>query len=402
MNNIKAYLRLEEILNSLKPYSIDLTLERIKFFLDKIGNPQDRFKSILVGGTNGKGSVCQFLTDSFVYAGYKVGTYTSPHLIDINERFRINNKIINYTELLEYAECLYSILDDADLTYFEFLTALSFYSFAQNSVEIAILEVGMGGEFDATNVVEPLLSIITHISLDHKEHLGNTHQAIAKTKAKIIKNIGIIGKNSKLVQKTIKETTNKKLYYVNDSYINKASKIATLMKGNAAKENLAAALLSIDILNKQYNFKLSCEPLKKSFWPGRFEIIETDNKRFILDGGHNLNAALKLASSINHIEEQKLLIFSALKSKDWQNVLKVLLPYFNKIIIVPIHQHRLSEDAAAIYNFIEDKKKAIICKDMNEAIIYTLNRDEHTVVISGSLYLIAQAKASRILGRLLP
>ncbi len=394
MNEIEAYAKLTEILNNLQPYSIDLTLKRIELFLEKIGNPQKRFKSVIVGGTNGKGTLCQFISDALVDSGIKTGTYTSPHLISLNERFKINNKPASYATLLESAVFL-KRFDNFNLTYFEFLTAMAFDIFSKKGVKIAVIEVGMGGEFDATNVVNPILSVITHISLDHTEHLGNTHKEITKTKSKIIKKIGVVGKNSKTVTDTIKENTDARLFFVDKHYINKANGMKILMEGTATKENLATALLSIDVLNNEYGLNLNVDALRNSFWPGRFEIINTLGKTFILDGAHNKNATLKLISSLKEYKNMAL-IFSSLKSKSRQNNLTLLTPHFQKIILTRISNHKLSESVENMKKAIDKTKETVQTNGVNEAILYALNLKEKTVVVTGSLYLIGEFKACNI------
>ncbi len=395
MNEIEAYRQFSKILNELQPYSIELGLDRVKAVLENLGNPQNNFQSIVVGGTNGKGSVCQFLTDAFIDAGLNVGTYTSPHLIQINERFKINNKPISYSLLLEFANYLKSKTDRVQLTYFEFLTVLAFLAFSRLGVDIAILEIGMGGEFDAVNTTNPILSILTHISLDHKEYLGNTHEEIAKTKMKIIRELGVVGKNSKIVINTIKTNTKARLFFVDDNYLQKAREINIKMQGLALKENIATAMLAIDVLNNKYGFNLDYNSFKKSFWQGRFEVIHSGKKIFILDGAHNINAALKLVSSLKNYRQEKLLIFSALKHKDWKNVLKILIPNFNKIILTSLSQHKLSENPINIKTYIKNKKVSI-ASNTNEAIERFLKEKENIAVITGSLYLIGEAKASPI------
>ena len=402
MNEIDAYNQFSNILSRLQPYSIDLTLNRIRTFLDRIGNPQNCFKSVIVGGTNGKGSVCQFLTDAFINADFKVGTYTSPHLIQINERFKINNKPMPYRLLLEHAKYIKANQNGIDLTYFEFLTALAFAVFKDLGIDIAVLEVGMGGEFDATNVVNPILSVITRISLDHEEHLGKNHTEIAKTKSKIIKQLGIVGKNVKSVEETIKNSIKADLFFVDSSYVNRAENMYTYMNSRASKENLATALLAIDVLNRYHNMNLKCEALKGTFWPGRFEVIRSADKTFILDGAHNKNAATKLALSLKGFESDKILIFSALRQKGWKNNLKILMPYFKKIALVPILNHRLSENPENIKKFIGNRKETEMHNSLNSAMLSIFERDEKIAVITGSLYLVGEAMACSIEKNFLP
>ena len=404
MNERKAFAKFKNILDSLEPYSIDLSLDRIKAFLQTMGNPQNSFRSIIIGGTNGKGSICQFLTDAFIDADFKVGTYTSPHLIQINERFKINNKPMPYSRLLDYAEYVKSSQNGVNLTYFEFLTALAFAAFKDLSVDIAVLEVGMGGEFDATNVVNPILSVIAKISLDHEEHLGNTVDKIALTKSKIIKNIGVIAKNSKIVINVIKQNSRAKLFFVGENYLKKAKSMQRLMHGYIGYENLSTALLSIDVLNKLYGFNLKYASCGKSFWPGRFEVIKSGDKTYILDGAHNKNAIFRLILSIKKYEN-KTLIFSSLTRKDWKNALKILMPHFKTIKLVKISYHKLTLNTEKARRFLKvNGYKGVIetYKNVNEALISTLEENSANYVIAGSLYLIGEAKACTLNKLFLP
>ena len=191
MKNSSALTYLE----SLKKYGIILGLEKIKIVLNEFDNPHKKFPSILVGGTNGKGSVCAMLAQALKNHNLKTGLYTSPHLINLEERIRINNEYISISRLEELitivSQKINNLLNKGEinvpLTYFEILTVCAFLFFAQEKVDIAILEVGLGGRLDATNVVNPLLTIITNISKDHQNYLGKTIKEIAQEKAGIIK-----------------------------------------------------------------------------------------------------------------------------------------------------------------------------------------------------------------------
>ena len=404
MNEREAFIKFKSILDSLEPYSIDLTLDRIRTFLQTIGNPQNNFKSIIIGGTNGKGSICQFLTDAFIDANFKVGTYTSPHLIQINERFKINNKAVPYNQLLSKALYIKQNMKNHRLTYYEFLTALAFVLFKDSGIDIAILEVGMGGEFDATNVVDPILSIIAKISLDHEDHLGDTIDKIALTKSKIIKRVGVIAKNSTIVINVIKQNSEAKLFFVDENYLKKAKSIQTMMQGYIVYENLSTALLSIDTLNKLYGFNLRYAPCKKSFWPGRFEVIKSKDKTYIFDGAHNKNGVFKLILSLKKYEN-KTLIFSSLKHKDWENALKALMPHFKTIKLTKISHHELglSTESAQEFLKINGYRGAIeTYKNVNEALISTFEENSTNYIIAGSLYLVGEAKTCTLDNVFLP
>ena len=176
-----------EYLYSLQRFGIKLGLERMQKFMKLLSNPHTKFPSIHVTGTNGKGSVCAYLAKVLEEAGYKVGLYTSPHLVKFNERIQINGKQITDTKIAELVEYIKTNVADAHTTFFEFTTALAFVYFAQENVDIAIIEVGLGGNLDATTVITPLVSVITNISLDHTKILGETNLQIAEKKAGVIK-----------------------------------------------------------------------------------------------------------------------------------------------------------------------------------------------------------------------
>ncbi|MCK4839101.1 MAG: bifunctional folylpolyglutamate synthase/dihydrofolate synthase, partial [Desulfobulbaceae bacterium] len=174
-------------LDDLQFFKIKLGLDSMSAFLESVGQPQERLKFIHVAGTNGKGSVSANLLTILARAGYKVGLYTSPHLSSVRERFRINDAYISEEEFAVQATSIRNSLAGRQITYFEFTTALAMLWFAERQVDIVILEVGLGGRLDATNVVTPLLSIITNVSMDHEAHLGNTLTEVAFEKAGIIK-----------------------------------------------------------------------------------------------------------------------------------------------------------------------------------------------------------------------
>ncbi len=395
MNEVETYREFNSILNSLNPYSMDLTLDRIKDFCSKIGNPQNSFRSILVGGTNGKGSVCQYLTDCFVSSGYACGTYTSPHLILPNERIKINNKPVDFSMLLDYAKFIQGINFEG-LTYFEFLTVLAFLVFKDFKVDVAVLEVGMGGEFDATNVVNPILSVLTSISLDHEEHLGRTVEEIALTKSKIIKKLGIVSKNADKVVDVIKRNVKTSVYFVDDEYLKKAKDLNA--KNAVNLDNVAVTLLAIDVLNEKYGFKLNYGALRKSFWPGRFEVLSVNNKTVILDGAHNMAgiANLKrLLESSGVFNDSSALVFSSLTTKRWKEGLKQVLDGFECICPVGI-KNKLGVDPYEIKDFLEGKKfngEIRVFKSVSEALNQLLTSKFKNIVIAGSLYLVGEALA---------
>ena len=398
MTEIEARKRLDSILENLNPYSIKLGLDRIEHFLLKLGNPQSSFPSILVGGTNGKGSVCQYLTDCLIQSGLSVGTYTSPHLILLNERIKINNRSVDFATLLDYAEFIRR-MDFEGLTYFEFLTVLAFLVFKDFGVDIAVLEVGMGGEFDATNVVEPILSVITSISKDHEEHLGSSLVDIARTKSKIIKRVGVISKNPEVVVDTIKKTVSAPLYFVDEIYIERARKLNVNRWVNL--DNVAVSMLALDVLRDMYGFNVGYEAMKKSFLPARFEIIKIDGKTVVIDGAHNIegmrNLRVQLESRLKDLGKA-ILVFSSLKTKNWKDGLSEIFDMFEAFCFVKT-KNRLSEEPENLTKFVgglNKKSNILVNKSVNDCVNKLLSSDFDTIVFAGSLYLASEVLACLI------
>ena len=398
MNEVEARRRLNNILESLNPYAVKLGLERVERFLSKLGNPQNSFPSILVGGTNGKGSVCQYLTDCLVHDGLSVGTYTSPHLILLNERIKINNRSVDFATLLDYAEFI-KRLDFEGLTYFEFLTVLAFLVFKEFGVDMAVLEVGMGGEFDATNVVEPILSVITSISKDHEEHLGSSLVDIAKTKSKIIKRVGVVSKNPNVVVEAIKKTVSAPLYFVDGVYLRKAKELNVKRWVNL--DNVAVSILALDVLRSRYGLEVSNEAMRKSFIPARFEVIRVGEKTVVIDGAHNIEGLRNLKAQLK-TRLKKLgraaLVFSSLKTKNWREGLSDIVDIFDVLCFVKTN-NRLSEEPENLAGFVKGlhkRQKVIIYKNVNNCINNLLSSDFDTIVFAGSLYLAGEVLACPI------
>ncbi len=398
MNEIEAYREFNSILNSLNPYSMDLTLDRINAFCSKIGNPQDGYKSILVGGTNGKGSVCQYLTDCFVSNGYACGTYTSPHLILPNERIKINNRPVDFSTLLDYAKFIKGVNFEG-LTYFEFLTVLAFLVFKDFKVDVAILEVGMGGEFDATNVVDPILSVLTSISLDHEEHLGMTIEEITLTKSKIIKRLGVVSKNDDMVLDVVRRSVKAPVYFVDDEYLKRAQEFK--VENTVSVDNAAVALLAIDILNEQYGFSLNYDAVKKSFWPGRFEVFSIGSKTVVLDGAHNVAGVSNLKNLLESrgiFNNNSVLVFSSLTTKRWKEALGQVLDGFECICPVGI-SNKLAVEPYEIEGFLYDKKfngEIRVFENVSDALNKLLSSKFKNIVIAGSLYLVGESLACHL------
>ncbi|MBM4388335.1 MAG: bifunctional folylpolyglutamate synthase/dihydrofolate synthase, partial [Deltaproteobacteria bacterium] len=309
-------------LGGLQRMGINPGLENIKAVLRALDNPQFKFNSVLVAGTNGKGSTAAFLARILESSGYKAGLYTSPHLIDARERIRINGIAISEEDFERIGRELRRALETIDirLTFFEAVTAIGFAYFAAKEIDVAVLEVGMGGRFDATNVVLPLVSVITNISIDHSKYLGSTVEDIAFEKGGIIHSGGdlVSGVSHGLyncVLKPICERENVDSFLLGRDFSYSGfggawsfsgrkfelGGIALSLRGSFQGENAALACAAAECLAGR-SFDISKESLMKGLsgteWRGRFEALE-ENPLFIIDGAHNPGAYARLTETLS-------------------------------------------------------------------------------------------------------
>ena len=312
-----------KLLTSTENFYIDLSLDRITEALARLGNPQDSLKCIHVAGTNGKGSVCAILNSILQEAGYKTGLYTSPHIWEYTERIKICGKQISKQD---FADLVTEIVDlKIHLTEFEIITIVMFLYFKRNNVEIAILETGLGGRYDATNVIKQnLCSIITQIDLDHTDRLGKTKDEIAFEKAGIIKpNCPII---TGMGFEAIHEKADKmnSLLIMANPFVKQEFIDACTLKGVQQADNLALAINAINYLFKDIADETIIEGLQKIDHPCRFEYIKENN--LILDASHNPNSiqALKTNLDFYFYNQPRRFVFGALKTKDYEKMMNIL------------------------------------------------------------------------------
>ncbi|NPA53469.1 MAG: bifunctional folylpolyglutamate synthase/dihydrofolate synthase [Aquificae bacterium] len=391
-----------------KVFHIEPGLERIKKACEEIGNPQDRFPSILISGTNGKGSTASFLESLFRNHGLKTGLFTSPHLVDENERWQINRENIPDDILDIYINQLKPVIKKYNLTYFEASTLLAFKYFADKCVDIAILEVGLGGRWDSTNVVYPEVSIITNVSLDHTHLLGDTTEKIAEEKLGIARKDRplIIGSEqmeiiSKAIMKGIREIYHypigfsyKKTGINSFDFFFKGKKIKDLqisMLGDRQIHNASTALAGFFVYVEKKGIDPDYQKIKKALkenrWHGRMEILE-ENPVVILDGAHNEDAIIKTIKEVEKIFAGKKLfiVYSGMRDKNWKKILN-LLSYKGEVILteLPISRGLKEEDFKDLNRpFIKDIKEAV------EKAKEKAKKEEGIVLITGSLYLVGE------------
>ena len=315
-----------KLLTSYGKFRILLGLERITKILELLDNPQDKLNCIHVAGTNGKGSVCAIINSILNQAGKKVGLYTSPHIFKYTERIQICGKQIEDEEFAKYVFEISNLAEKnkIDLTEFEILTAVMFKYFADNNVEIVVLETGLGGRFDATNVIKKnLCSVITHIDYDHTERLGDTLDKIAFEKTGIIKpNCPCIVLEGKEVYYDRAMEVNSELEILNPLACNSTN---LSLRGLHQNENLALALGVIERCFPEISKETIEKGLSNVKHPFRFQYVE--DKNLIIDGAHNPNGISALVQSLDYYypNTKRRIIFGCLQNKDYPQMINTLI-----------------------------------------------------------------------------
>ncbi|MEN7972766.1 MAG: folylpolyglutamate synthase/dihydrofolate synthase family protein [Verrucomicrobiota bacterium] len=388
-------------------------LDVITGLLQALNNPHRQLAVVHVAGTNGKGSVCAMVESVLRASGFKTGLYTSPHLIDFSERFRVDGKPISEEKLQGYIETLEAVADRVaeesglrPATFFEISTAIAFQYFADMAVDIAIVETGMGGRWDATNVVVPLVSVITHIDIDHTSFLGDTIEQIASEKAGIIKPgrpvvsapqseavMGILGnvdEASSLVSVT-KIADPQKLKI--ETHSRSLPPINLPLLGECQRENCAVAVAVLevlaDMLDVEPEFKKGLHSVE---WGARFQILDTD-PLMILDGAHNPSAGRALAATIreNYPRHQVGFIFGFLDDKDSVEFLRELKPLVSKAWTIPIDAPRgTTAEHAAVQAKVAgfEAVSGDVSGVWSAAREWAASEPDRLLCITGSLYLV--------------
>ncbi|KAF0133742.1 MAG: dihydrofolate synthase / folylpolyglutamate synthase [Candidatus Saganbacteria bacterium] len=374
---------------SLDTQNIKLGLDRIETVLNYLGNPHLKFKSIHIAGTNGKGSVCAMLNSILIEAGYKVGLFTSPHLYKWEERIRVNGENIRTAGLVKRNARISRIAKDLkiELTPFEKITVIAFEYFAEKKVHYAVIEVGLGGRLDATNVITPEVSIVTNIDFDHQEYLGNSIKKIAYEKAGIIKpKIPVITLEKKpealKVFKKICFGKNAKLLMINPVEKQKSPLIGSHQKANEAAAIEAAKLLKI-------NNSAIDSGLKKTAWPARFQVI-SKSPMVIVDGAHNVSGMKALVKTLAEIKIPRpyTFIVGFQKYKNIEGILKCIIPIADKLIVTRSENPQAAE-IKDIKKLIGNKK-AVFADSISSA-LKIAKKLPQTIMVAGSLFLAAGA-----------
>ena len=335
---------------------------------------------------------------------YKVGLFSSPHLVDLGERVQVDRQILSKLEIIRYTEQLRTIAvelgkSDPNLypTFFEFVAAMAFLKFARASVDIACIETGLGGRLDATNVVDPELSIITTISLDHCDILGYTYAAIAGEKAGIIKPgkpvlIGKLPPEADALVRRVAKERGCKLYSLVDRFSDEADLPRTNLAGGFQRWNAGLATYAIEILSKRFPVR-STTALEQVEWAGRWQTLEIDGRKLILDATHNPEGAATLKQNLSSLSEQPIIIAGTLGKDRARSLLAVVAQHARELYLVTPNQ-----DRATSTSFL----KSCLDRDAIETDLTTLfpkpgrcavGKPGETIVLTGSIYLIGEAMA---------
>ncbi len=411
-SNALAYLY------NLEKFGMVFGLDNIKWILSVIGNPHEFLKTVHIGGTNGKGSVAAMLSHILKAAGYKVGKYTSPHLISFTERITINEEKITDAEVSDLVDSIRQSLDAVDpkrtFTFFDFTTALAFEYFRKNNVDVALIEVGLGGRLDSTNVLNPLISVITNVALDHMNYLGEDILRIAREKAGIIKKgVPVVTGAKDLPARIIEETAKMNdcsVYIMGRDFSYERKETQTMsysglsiklndvfvnLKGDHQLGNAAIALCTAELLS-MLGFGMDQREvyagLSQVTWPGRLQITK-EKPTIILDGAHNVDGIRTL---VNFLKKQfpdrkRLLIFGVMKDKEYEKMLEELLPSVDEVIFTS----STNERALLPESMKKFAPKAVIANDAARALkkVKSMSEENDVIIITGSLYLIGECMA---------
>ena len=392
-------------IHSLGAFSHKAGLDRITEVCSKLGNPQNDFKCIHIAGTNGKGSVNTFVSSALKAAGYKVGTFVSPYIVDFCERIQINGKYISRDDLCRLSK---QVIDTGvALTEFEFITAVGLLYFSQNKIDVAVLETGLGGRFDATNVISaPLVSVITKIGLDHTAILGDSISQIAKEKCGIVKNNTVVttgcqpsdaldvikSSAQNVIVPNENDLSNVKISVLGNEFCYKGIDYKTSLGGNFQIEN---ALVAIETL-KNCGLKICDADIKAglcdAFIPARLEVV-SQNPLVVIDGAHNPDGANALCDALEQFDDITAVI-GVMKDKNYQEVLSKTLPLCKTAICVTPNVPRALDGVELAQVAQKYCENVFVSDDLSSALNLAIQESGgKAVFVFGSLYLASEARA---------
>lgn len=412
MSGLADYNATRDYLYSLKHKGAKYGIDRMRLFVDELGHPEHQFPVIHVAGSNGKGSTCSMLEAIYRANGYDTGLYSSPHLVRQGERVQVNRTLLDEADIVSYTRTLKPIAErlgnkheDDHPSFFEFMTAMAFLRFAEAKVDIAILETGLGGRLDATNVVDPELAIITSISLDHIEQLGDTIEQIASEKAGIIKPgkpvlISKLPPEAEAVIRTIAAERGSRVYTVRERFPEFEQLPQSNLRGSCQRWNAGAAVYASEILSKQFPLQpeKTALALQSIHWPGRWETMQLSDRTLILDASHNPEGAEILDENLSALvasEGRKpIIIAGTLGEFRARSLMAVVSRYARELYLIAPDQSRATP-TAILATCLPADHQAPVFHGKLEALFpqvgrCTVGQAGDTIVITGSLYLLGE------------
>ncbi|MBY4962700.1 bifunctional folylpolyglutamate synthase/dihydrofolate synthase [Streptococcus suis] len=400
---------LENWLNTKQGQVFHYKMEKIEYALELLGNPQFAVPVIHVAGTNGKGSTIAFLRQLFQAHGLRVGSFVSPHMVSVHDRICIDSQPISDHDFQCYLQKVYDLEQEVaaryePFRYFEVMVLIMFLYFQDQQPDLALVEVGIGGLLDTTNVVAPALSLITSIGMDHQDLLGSTLREIAEQKAGIIKEsvpvvLGPLSPETTAICRHIAQDKQASVYQFGQEFTYKAgqfsnadlelSELVLGLAGQHQEENAAVALqtflLYMASSQQAISPQLIQQALAQTSWPGRLELVAQEPKIY-LDGAHNVPAIERLVEFIQVQEEPVTILFSALRRKDFQEMLGLLeekLPHTALVLTSFAYDGALSEENRQGRDYVEDYQQFI--EDWQSS-------EQGILIVTGSLYFISEVR----------
>jgi dihydrofolate synthase/folylpolyglutamate synthase len=415
---VASYSETLERIYNLRGGEIDLRLDRMDLALSLFNHPEKKFPSFHIAGTNGKGSTAAMLHRILSLAGYRTALYTSPHLVSFTERMRIDNSEISPDEVIELAEevRVTTAAANVSLTFFEYITVMAFIYFARQEIEVAVVEVGLGGRLDATNLVAPVVSVITTISKDHEAYLGADLFSIAREKGGIIKH-GIpvvVGAMPERVADLFRDMAKERCspcYFFGQNFrisLNNTGvfdytgikrnyvSLSLALRGRHQRNNAAVALAALELGSEAFAVSedVVLEGLKTVAWPGRFEIVR-ESPTVILDGAHNGEGVSALAAELEEYRQGRKikLLFASMEDKDWRLMLATLTRFTDEVVLTRVGMER-SADPQQLATQLRDNVSYRVIEDPRRGLNWLLEnaRPSDIVLVTGSLYLLGEIR----------
>ncbi|PTY07016.1 bifunctional folylpolyglutamate synthase/dihydrofolate synthase [Opitutaceae bacterium EW11] len=410
------YPSVQDYLFSLKAKGVKFGIDRMRSWIDAIGDPHNAVPCIHVTGTNGKGSTAAMLESIFRSAGWRTGLYTSPHLVRLGERVQVNRQnlteeeIVGYTnELRPIAERVSAANPDDHPSFFEFMTAMAFLQFARKKCDFSVIEVGLGGRLDATNVVLPELAVITSVSLDHCEMLGNTVEKIAAEKAGIIKPgrpvvVGRIPRSAEHVVRKTAAELDAPVYTVRERFGEElANYPTTALDGDYQRWNAATATLAAELMPKRWNLSpdMIAQGLRTVQWQGRWERVLLGGRPLILDASHNPEGAdaleRNLARLVDQTKRPPVVITGVLGAARARPLIETICRYAREVhLVVPAQSRACTHEELLELipsDFSGKVHVATVAGLFPAADRCTVGGPDDTVVVTGSIYLLGEVLA---------